>query len=50
MVSEVLSVGRGSTLVLAGDGRPFVTCFRAEDIINWRIERVGEGRRWWKWC
>jgi len=42
-VSEVLSVGRGGSLVLADDSRPFVTWFRAEDIINWRVQHGNGG-------
>ena len=44
VVSEVLSVGRGGTLMLgdAESGRPWVTCWQAEDILNWEVERVGE--------
>jgi hypothetical protein len=30
--------GSGAT----GDGRPFVSLWRAEDIINWKVERVGQ--------
>jgi hypothetical protein len=52
VVSEVLAVGRGGSLVLP-DGRlgeatlpgcrPVVSFWRAEDIINWSVERV-QGR------
>lgn len=44
VVSEVLSVGRGGSLVLwdTAVGRPWVSFWRAEDIINWRLERVGD--------
>jgi hypothetical protein len=31
--------GSGET----SEGRPFVALWRAEDIINWRVERVGNG-------
>jgi hypothetical protein len=53
-VGEVLSVGRAGSLVLwdrpspegygpAGEsGRPVVSFWRAEDIINWTVERVGQ--------
>src|SRR5437763_95360 len=40
VVGEVLSVGRGGTLVLAGEqGRAHVAWFRAEDILNWKVQR-----------
>ena len=41
VVSEVLSVGRGGSLVILGEGsdRPVVSFWRAEDIINWSVER-----------
>jgi hypothetical protein len=43
VVSEVLSVGRGGSLVLEGEasGRPWVSLWRAEDILNWSVARVG---------
>ncbi len=44
VVGEVLSVGRAGSLVLwDGSRRPVVSLWRAEDIINWNVERV-EGR------
>jgi hypothetical protein len=43
VVSEVLSVGRGGSLVLwdAASARPSVSLWRAEDILNWEVERIG---------
>jgi hypothetical protein len=42
VVSEVLSVGRSGSLVLWDEvGRPVVSSWSAESILNWRIERVG---------
>jgi hypothetical protein len=45
VVSEVLSVGRAGSLVLwdSGAGRPVVSSWRAEDILNWSVERAGAG-------
>ena len=44
VVREVLSVGRFGSLVLLDDGkRPWVSSYRTEDILNWRVERVGQG-------
>jgi len=43
VVREVLSVGRSGTLVdWEGDfeQRAFASAYRAEDILNWRVERV----------
>ena len=44
VVSEVLSVGRAGSLVAWDDvvKRPWVSEWRAEDIINWSVERVGQ--------
>jgi hypothetical protein len=53
IVSEVLSVGRAGSFVLwdppspggsgaAGQsGRPVISLWRAEDIVNWKVERHG---------
>jgi hypothetical protein len=43
-VGEVLSVGRGGSLVLWDENakRPCVSFWRTEDIINWTVERVGQ--------
>src|SRR3974390_3539460 len=40
--SEVLAVGRAGTLVLqdSSSKRPFVSLWRAEEILNWSVERV----------
>jgi hypothetical protein len=43
VVGEVLSVGRAGSLVLwGGAGRAWVSLWRAEDVIDWAVERVGE--------
>ena len=43
VVSEVLAVGRAGSLVLSGEsGRPVVSLWRAEDIVDWGVERVGD--------
>jgi hypothetical protein len=44
VVSEVLSVGRAGSLVLWDDAakRPWVSLWRAEEIVNWSIEWVGQ--------
>jgi hypothetical protein len=43
VVGEVLAVGRAGSLVLwDGAGRAWVSLWRAEDIIDWAVERVGE--------
>ncbi len=44
VVSEVLSVGRGGTLMLmdAESGRPWITFWQAGDILNWEVEQIGE--------
>ena len=43
VVSEVVCVGRAGTLVLwDGCGRPVVSLWRAEDILDWAVERAGE--------
>jgi len=43
VVSEVLSVGRAGSLVLwEQSGRPLVSLWRAEDILDWAVERVGD--------
>ncbi len=42
VVSEVLSVGRVGSLVMWDEsGRPVVSLWRAEEILNWETERVG---------
>jgi hypothetical protein len=43
-VGEVLSVGRGGSLVLRAtdSGRPYVSFWRAEEILDWAFERVGQ--------
>jgi hypothetical protein len=44
VVGEVLAVGRGGSLVLWDEaGRPVVSFWKAESILNWRVERVGGG-------
>lgn len=41
VASEVLSVGRAGSLVLWDQsGRPIVSLWRAEDVINWKVQRV----------
>ncbi len=43
VVQEVISVGRSGTLVdWEGDfeQRAYASAYRAEDILNWRVERV----------
>ena len=42
VVSEVLAVGRGGSLVLWDQGRPVVSFWRTEEIVNWKVERVGQ--------
>jgi hypothetical protein len=44
VVSEVLSVGRGGSLVLqdSTSSRPCVSFFRAEDVLDWTVERIGQ--------
>jgi uncharacterized protein DUF4055 len=43
VVGEVLAVGRVGSLVLCEQGgRPVVSLWRAEDIVNWTVERVGQ--------
>jgi hypothetical protein len=44
VLSEVLSVGRGGSLVLCDEAarRPCVSFWRAEDIVNWNAQRVGQ--------
>ena len=44
VVSEVLSVGRGGSLVLRGadSGGAYVSFWRAEDILDWSVERSGQ--------
>jgi hypothetical protein len=44
VVGEILSVGRGGSLVLwdASSARPWASFWRAEDVINWKVERVGD--------
>ena len=43
VVNEVLSVGRAGSLVVqdSASGRPWVSVWRAEDILNWTAEWVG---------
>lgn len=43
IVSEVLSVGRAGSLVLWDEAskRPWVSSWRAEEILNWEVEWVG---------
>ena len=42
VVSEVLGLGRAGSLVLCEQGgRPIVSLCRAEDIVNWKAQRVG---------
>lgn len=43
IVSEVIAVGRAGTLIDwddANENRAYVTPYRADDILNWRVERV----------
>ena len=43
VVGEVLAVGRVGSLVLwEGSGRPVVSFWRAEDIVNWKVEQAGQ--------
>jgi len=44
IVGEVLSVGRAGTLVLwdGAGSRPWVSSWRAEDVLDWEVHRVGE--------
>jgi len=44
VLGEVLSVGRVGSLVLwdCVGARPWVSSWRAEDVLNWEVERVGE--------
>jgi hypothetical protein len=43
VVGEVLAVGRAGSLVLwDGSGRPFVSLWRAEEIVDWAVERLGD--------
>ena len=43
VVGEVLSVGRCGSLVMGETGgRPVVSLWKAEDIVNWNVERVGQ--------
>lgn len=45
VVSEVLCVGRcGSLVGWDSIGRPVVSLWRAEDILNWQVERVGSAQ------
>jgi hypothetical protein len=44
VVKEVLSVGRGGSIVDWNDGqekRAYLCFYRAEDILNWRMSRIG---------
>lgn len=41
VVSEVLAVGRSGSLVLLDLSRPCVSFWRAEDVLDWCIERIG---------
>jgi len=44
VVREVLSVGRFGSLVLLDDAKhSWVSSYRTEDILNWRVERAGQG-------
>ncbi len=44
VLSEVLSVGRSGSLVLAGEqGRTQLVWFRTENILNWKVERGRAG-------
>ncbi len=42
-VNEVIHVGRAGTLIDWDDaeGRPYAALYRAEHIVNWRVERIG---------
>ena len=43
VVTDVLAVGRlGSLLLSEQAGRPVVSFWKAEDIVNWTMERVGQ--------
>jgi hypothetical protein len=42
VLSEVLWVGRAGSLVLLDSGRPCVSFWRAEEILDWCIEWVGQ--------
>ncbi len=44
VLGEVLSVGRGGSLVLWDSvlGRPWVSFWKAEEILNWEVRRGGE--------
>jgi hypothetical protein len=46
VVGEVLSVGRAGSLVMwdSAVGRPWVSLWRAEQILNWEVLRVGQRR------
>lgn len=43
VAGEIMETGRGGTLVEWHDveQRPFVCFYRAEEIVNWRMERIG---------
>jgi len=44
VVSEVITVGRAGTLVdweSEGEQRAYVVRYSAEQIVNWRVERLG---------
>jgi hypothetical protein len=42
IVTEVVQVGRAGTLIdwEPTEGRPYASTYRAEDIVNWRVDRV----------
>jgi hypothetical protein len=43
VVNEVLGVGRAGSMVLPGqDGKPVVSLCKAENILDWAVEHVGE--------
>ena len=42
IVTEVVHVGRAGTLIdwEPTEGRPYASMYRAEDIVNWRVDRI----------
>lgn len=42
LANEVVSVGRAGTLIdwSANEARPYLSLYKAEDIVNWRTERI----------